>query len=564
MKSVKGVAAAPNANGSAILVILVTTLIVLYILFLPPADRAELLGENGGSSNGGSNGGADSDRNTPPSMVLLAEQVGRIDYLANDKVDHPLPSFVINTRSDGSVIATTDSLYVKSSVFDTVIRNVTFKVEPELTRDTRLSFNVGDVADGRLIVLLNGERIVEEDVDAGSSFVVNLDDDDLMRYNTLTFGVDSPGWAFWVANEYQLRNVQVTGTIEDLSGAQSRQTFVLTEDEVDNMQRATLRFFADCQTGHVGRLKIVVNGRTVFSSLGDCGVLNTIELDERVLDWGENEIVFSTTDGAYLFSNVEVGIELEDPVYPIYYFDIDEDYFTDNTQRDEAVCGDIDGVCPVDCSADIDKDCCFELDEDNFWCDVETQQLGDRCVSFVTASTCARCDSGYEDDRGYAPDACEDLCGDDKDGKCPSGCSRFLDKDCCFDAGDTYWCDDVPDNRPLSSVCKFGVEPDERSYCESRYYDESGKRLSFTEDEESDVDEELSSRYEVQLRLLFPNEELKRGTLLVNGRKLGLETRELEYDRDISDYVRSGTNSVQIEPSRTLDITSLRVAVIKD
>lgn len=545
-----------NANGSAILIIIVTTLIVLYILFLPPGDRAELLGE-GSTSAGGTGGSGTTGTAVLPSATLLDENVGHISYIDSDSRDHSMPSFSIGTRTDGNVLKEVDSLYVKSSVFDSVIQNVSFKVDTELTSDLKLSFNVGDQASGRLMVVLNGRQIINQDLNAKTSQVVSLPADQLQRYNVLTIGASSPGWAFWSTNEYQLSSLQITGNIKDLSGAEARQSFVLSEQEVENLDRALLKFYPDCEPSQAGMLKVLVNGRTVFSGRGDCGVINKVELDDRSLDVGENDVVFSTSQGSYLITNLEVTAYLKKPVYPIYYFDLDDRYFVSSASD---VCGEVDSACPVGCSADEDKDCCFESGADNYWCDLETAQLGDRCVSFVTEQTCGRCESGYEDDRGRAPAACEDICGDDYDDSCPSGCSRYLDKDCCFEySSDAYWCDDYPLGKPLSSTCKLGVEPDERSACPSRYVSDGGKRLSFTDASQSD--DALRSAYRVVATMDFPNDDLKSATLLINGHELGLKTYGLEWEYDISDLVSPGSNSVQIEPARALDVTSLKVAV---
>lgn len=553
MRSRKG---QTSANGAATTVLVVTALIVIYILFLPPQERAALLGEDGGGSSGGSSGGSTS---RAPSMNLLNEQVGHIDYLKSTEREHLLPSFRVSTKTEGSMIKEVGSVYVKSSVFDSVIENVTFKLDTDLSSSVRLSFNTGKAASGRLIILLNNQQIINDELDKQSSKVIELPVEQLQRYNTLTIGVSSPGWAFWQVNEYFLNTIQISADVTDVSEAQSRQTFVVEDEELELMESADLEFYADCVQESVGRLDIKLNGRMIFSSMGDCGILNKIELDPHDLDVGDNELTFTTAKGSYLLTNLVVDVELEEPVYPIYYFDMDEAYFSGSSSSDEETCGDIDGVCPDDCSEDRDKDCCF-AEGDNYWCDVQTAQLNDRCVSFVTESTCDRCESGYEDDRGRSAEDCEESCGDDRDGECPAGCSKYLDKDCCFEDGDNYWCDDIPSGQLFSAVCRLGVEPDERSSCPDRYYNEDGKRLSYTADE-SDDDEELRSGYEVLLALEFPNDDLKSAAILVNGREVGLESRKLEFEKDISSYVHSGTNSLQIEPARSIDVTSLKVDV---
>lgn len=550
---------AQSSSSSAIFLIILTVLMVLYILFLPPADRAELLGV--GSGGGGVSGVPTT--NHPPQFQtydLLEEHIGHLEHRNNDERVHSIPSFRISTSSEGSSVKNTDSLYVRSSAFETFIENVTFRLDTQLTSDVKLSFNVGNVADGRLIVLLNGYQIINEDLAPQTNKFISLPRDLLQTYNTLTFGVSAPGWAFWRNNEYQLSSLQITGNIKDISGSESEQVFFLSDEEIDNLERATLKFFADCVPSNVGRLTIEVNSRLLFSSIPDCNAPTTLEFDETYLFRGENDITFKSEDGSYLITSLQVKTQLREPVYPLYYFDMDDAFFS-NVIEDEEVCGKVDGICPVGCHEDLDKDCCFN-DRNNFWCDIETQQLNDRCVSFVTETTCARCSAGYEDHRGDPAESCEMQCGDDTDDECPVGCSAFLDKDCCFASGENYWCDDVPFARPLSSVCKLGVEPDERNACPDKYYNEDRQRLAHVrEDIYEQPDEELKSVYKVLLTLTFPNNDVKRAEILVNGQPFGLEAATLEREYDISNEVRSGTNSIEIVPRSSMDITSMNVRI---
>jgi len=490
--------------------------------------------------------------------TVLNERVGKVEVIRDAEREHSLSSFRIGVGAEGRVIEEVHSLYLKSSVFQSVAENVSFFIDEGLTDDVKLSFNIGRVAKGRLMIFLNGELLVNKDFEALSSHFITLPKEVLVRRNVLTFKVSSPGWAFWRTNEYQLSTVQVTGKVTDVSGAESTQAFFLSDEEVSRAERIVLKFFADCDPRTAGRLTIKVNGVRVFSGVGDCGVMNTVELDTSYVNRGDNTVSFRTDSGSYLIDNVVVKVRLAEPEYPVFYFDLDDDLFTVRKER-VVVCGEIDGKCPYGCDEDLDKDCCFET-SGHYWCDVETEQLNDRCVSFVTEKTRDRCESGYEDEYGRPPLVGEGVCGDDTDGVCPAGCPRYYDKDCCFEMGDNYWCDDVPLGRPLSAVCKAGVEPDERSACPDGYYDESGHRLRVSESLD-DEEEELLSRYRVVLTLFFPNRAPKTGVVVVNGREVGFELDASEFSKDISDYVRSGTNSLEIIPRNTMDITSVRVDV---
>ena len=55
----------------------------------------------------------------------------------------------------------------------------------------------------------------------------------------------------------------------------------------------------------------------------------------------------------------------------------------------------------------------------------------------------------------------------------------------------------------------------------------------------------------------------KQGSLFVNGRLTGFDTRELSAEEDISADIERGDNSVKIKPERTLDIRRLQVLLVK-
>lgn len=560
MKSKKG--AVQSANGSAILIIIITVLIVLYILFLPPAERAELLGEST-SSNSGSSGSTGGTETILASMTLFSENVGSLDYLDFEEREHTLSSFRISTQTSASTIKEVGSVYVKSSVFDSVIENITFSLDRDITENLKLTFNTGDSAYGRLIMVLNGEQIINDYYESRESEVVELPADILQRYNTLTIGVSSPGWAFWQTNEYSLNTLQIIGDITDLSGSESQQSYMVDDEELENLDRSILKFYADCASSTVGQITIKHNGDTVFRGLGDCGALNKIELDVYNTDVGENTIHFETTKGTYVVSDITVTNTFDEPLNPLYYFDLDERYFTTYVD-DEPTCGEVDDYCPDDCSADEDKDCCFD-NGDNYWCDYETDQFGDRCVTHVSESTCGRCESGYEDYKGRPAEDCEDQCGDDTDNYCPLGCSIYVDKDCCFEEdNDNYWCDDLPKGRSATAVCQSGVERDERNLCPEEYYDKDGDTLDHVSEYSTIDDEEteLKDNYRTYLYLTFPNSDRKTLVLLVNGRQIGVDTADTEYRKEITDYVVPDSNSIEIEPQRdNMEITNLKVVI---
>lgn len=65
----------------------------------------------------------------------------------------------------------------------------------------------------------------------------------------------------------------------------------------------------------------------------------------------------------------------------------------------EELCGDDeDGECPEGCSIYLDKDCCYEYDEENFWCNEIPKHGLPTCKFALSADECDSCQSGWESD----------------------------------------------------------------------------------------------------------------------------------------------------------------------
>ena len=547
-----------SAGMAGIFVAVIGLILIFYILFLTPEDRAELLGDTkpGGSSGTGT-GGTGGTTPVHISKVLLSEHIGRLDYIKTNSRQHDLPSFRISTVTDVQEIKTINSIYVKNGVMDKQFYNFTFDIDTEFAENLLLSFNVKD-AEGRLIIYLNGNIIVNTEMAVGSPPPVALPQDYLGEENLIQIAVSGVGWAFWDYNEYLLENVKVTAKITDISGSSGAQRFYVSDEEYNNIDEVKLRFYPDCKLNEVGPLTIRINGVKIYSGIGDCGTYNIYVLGKDSILSGENTLTFSTDEGSYLIDRVQVIVELEELVYPVYYFEIDDKYFTKAAEEEDAVCGEVDGICPDDCTEDEDKDCCFEK-ADNYWCDLEPSHADDRCVSAIDESECQRCRSGYEDEDGSPPEECEDLCGDDTDDSCPIGCSMYYDQDCCYEVdADNYWCDDVPTDG-LESVCEEGIDVSECDDCTSGYENEDGDEPDCPATSPEEEEEALKTDYDVTLKITFVNRDDKKADVNINGHIVRLDTDKLEWTYKINDYVRSDTNSIEIIPKSTMDIANLEV-----
>ncbi|MBU1199031.1 MAG: hypothetical protein KKF46_08360 [Nanoarchaeota archaeon] len=304
---------AHSASNAAITILIIAGLIIGYILFLSPADRARLLGEDGAGGDGTIPQGAKS--------VLFSQTPGRINPASANIIEHTMPSFMVFTVTNANEIKRTESLYVKNSAFSDKIEEMTFFYDSRTMNDLKLSFNVKK-HDGMLIIWLNEYKIFEGDVTDPSPLPINLPAEYLKDKNIITFAASSTGAAFWRFNEYELENVLVSGKVTDYSGALSEQHFSMSTTEYENMEIALLEFLPDCPPREEGLVQILINNRPLYTSYPDCGVMTSIEVSKEFLKPGDNILVATTNTGSFLVDMPKLSTFLQESVQPVFYFNV--------------------------------------------------------------------------------------------------------------------------------------------------------------------------------------------------------------------------------------------------
>ncbi|MBR9676854.1 hypothetical protein GOV04_01835 [Candidatus Woesearchaeota archaeon] len=557
----------PTGGGASTLLIIIGLMIVLYIIFLPPSVREEVLSDapidgSGGSSGTGSGSGSSSGSgttNTVSEEVVLREGPVVLQYLPDDSIEHELQSVRVVKTPQAEIIAQKTSLISTKSWFADNSQNLNFKIgDLSNTDSVQLSF-LTTTSKGPLVIVLNGQEIYNGIV-SGPSLTLDLSKEYLTDDNNLIFIAASTGYKFWGVNKQALNNLRITASVADASTSIAVQYFDFDSEEHANLESAKLSFFVDCVSTERGVYTVWLNNIELVSAVPDCGSFQRpIDVTNLILK-GQNKLVFEIEQGDYLIDNLRVNSKVTQSHSPVYFFELDQDLFTE-LDADDKECGEIDGFCPQGCDADEDKDCCFDEEPGAFWCDVETDELDDRCVSSVSSSTCDRCPAGYEDDDGDPPEDCEGLCGDDDDNSCPTGCSIFYDEDCCFDA-DRFWCNDVPITG-LESVCEVSVSTAECDDCISGYKGDGEKpNCDASTTSSDDTEEELLDDYNVVLKIFFADDfEFKEAEININGDALRIDTRSAEFERNIDRFVRPDYNSIKIIPESTLEITSLEISL---
>lgn len=546
-----------QAAGAAILLAIIMVLIILIIIVMPPKERAELLGDKTIQTG---TGGAEIKEAAVKKIVkesLLEESPGRVSYLKEREIEKAIPASRIFIKTESTIITERDSLEVKKAVFSGKEEEINFEIKDlDNTDEILLDFTI-ESSSGELIILLNDKEIFNRETSKLGK-ALKLPKNLPAANNRLVFKASSPGIAFWRTNEYKLGNVKIVAEITDVSARESKQLFQVSEDEIKNIEEATLRFSLSCVPEKMSKIEVKINEYVVFAGAPEnCEDIFYYSLPGGILKGGNNRISFRTEEGDYAISHTSIKIKLKAPAYPIHYFELKDKHFI-TTKDKEAICGEVDGKCPDSCDEDMDKDCCFEEYSEGYWCDGATKNTDDRCVGQVEKNDCGRCVSGYEDEEGEAVKNCAGRCGDDKDSYCPSGCEAKYDKNCCFEkAGGQYWCEDLPING-IDFSCVEAVGSGDCKMCPSGYEGEM-TTADCPATEEKEEAEELKKSYDVVLTLEFTDEEKKEAEVYVNGHKISFDTDKLEFSRNIDNYVEPWTNSIKIIPKNSFEIRTLKV-----
>lgn len=302
-----------GANTAAIIIV-VMAFILIYILLIPSENRKELLEESDDAVLG-----------ERPSEygVLLDESPGTLASLQEREFEHRIPSFNILTEREDVVLKSVDSVFVDSG--GVASRAVAVFADASASNG-RLAFQVSDHK-GFLAVDFNGQEIFKGDI---SGVLQPLALDNIGKENIIQFYVDQPpSWKFWERNFYDIRDVRVTGTVERTDRQEAINTFFMSSEEADpsNIDDAYIIYLADCRATDVGKLSVYLNGNVLSSKVPDCGSLEKTSISPESFVSGRNELRFVAEQGRYLIDQVFVKTQLKEPIYPVYFFDLNESLF---------------------------------------------------------------------------------------------------------------------------------------------------------------------------------------------------------------------------------------------
>src|SRR3989338_803482 len=319
------------AAGVAVLPAVIAGLLVMFVVLVQPSERAKILGDEGTSVTVNKPSG-ELDR-AASIKNLLKEYPGRIDYLAQKEVEHPLPAINIYTTTEAALVAGKNLAYAKKSLFSEEQDIFSFTLQDVAhTEEAMLVFNVRELS-GRLMITLNGEELFDAPLGVGNVAPIPLPKNALREQNQLTISLSSPGIAFWKTHEATLENLKIIADVTDVEAQTARQTFLVSETEKRNLNALKLQFQPTCKQSEIGSLTIRFNEEVLYDAVPDCDLAFVpIEIDPNTVLQGENTPSFRTATGAYLLSHAVVVSKLNDVDFPAYYFELSNENFEEIQQ----------------------------------------------------------------------------------------------------------------------------------------------------------------------------------------------------------------------------------------
>jgi len=315
-----------GGTSVAVLISLIGLFVLLFVLMLPPEERENLLG-NQTNSYGDNN---DNGVNGVERSTLLLESPGTVYPNKKEEIDHKLNPINIFIRNEPKIITLVNSLEVSKGLFSGQDQNINFNVDDlNNLEDVILNFVVRDPK-GKLIVELNGNVVLNSEVNAGVK-LIQLPISYLRRINKLDIHVSGPGISFFTVNHYTLEDVRVKQEFEVENSKETR-TFTVSDKEKDSLKGSKLSYFFYCNdldltnamfTLYLNDKKLDEYPQAIRCSSGE----REIELNENEIKEGTNKLVFMIDEGDFSFSQIVINDKLSEKMFPLYYFFIDSNDF---------------------------------------------------------------------------------------------------------------------------------------------------------------------------------------------------------------------------------------------
>src|SRR3989344_1315725 len=313
---------AADGSSVAVIIILIALFMVLYILFVPPDVRRDLL--EGTNLSGGASVDKAADK-----RELIAESPGTVFPVKSAVSLHKLPNMNLFLKTEPKIVNLSSSLVIKKGLFSDSSPVLRFSLASLAdTNKVNLVFSVSK-SSGELRIKVNGNTFYAEEIGSPGIKVVEVPTSYLQKNNELEFSVSTKVFG---SNVYSLQDVSVKQEFE-LRNAEETRTFSLSEREKNSMESAVISFRQFCNErleSGLADFRVNVNGREAFRKKISC--LNTdesFEIKKSLFLEGTNSISFVIEEGDFLFTDVELRVKSKESEFPSYTFALTPENFDD-------------------------------------------------------------------------------------------------------------------------------------------------------------------------------------------------------------------------------------------
>ena len=290
---------AKGAGGAAIFVLLLAVFILLYMIFISPAEREKLLNQDGEEGN----------KTTTKSekRVLLEASPGEIIANLDGSIKHEMLPVLLFLKNEPDVQSLATNLKIEKGLIGSRDHTLTFIVEDlSNLKESSLFLYVQD-SKGDLRIELNGNIIFDQEINPQKLERIILPKDKLLEGdNQLKLSVNR---GILSANKYELQNIEIRNNYE----VQNREEQSTVNLDLP-LREAELSYNLFCKTDTViTTLTIYINNKEQFKGIVPCTSVQTMEVDPEVLVNGANEIAFEIDRGEYQISNIVLNTKSERP-----------------------------------------------------------------------------------------------------------------------------------------------------------------------------------------------------------------------------------------------------------
>ncbi|HLD10989.1 MAG TPA: hypothetical protein VJB89_02820 [Candidatus Nanoarchaeia archaeon] len=315
MKSKKGV---NEGKAVMIIILIIAFMIALYVLFLPPEERARLLGEDEETIT-------TTPKTNTETIELFAESSGKLTPLREYITTKNIPSFNLFTKESVNTKPVSSSLYISKSFFNKNYQKINFNID-DPTQKSSLYFTLTEENTGVLRIYLNNNLFFSEEITKNEIKIIDIPENLLKTENTLYFTLSGPGIKFWSSNEVHLKEIGLRQEILTTDLEESR-TFNFPQDELSDLKSAKLTFYQFCNKDLITKLNILLNNKELYQSTSKCDSKEIeVDIPLQALDF-ENILYFTIDKGDYSFNQVKIETETKELRYPTYTFEVsNKDY----------------------------------------------------------------------------------------------------------------------------------------------------------------------------------------------------------------------------------------------